>query len=146
MQGKADEPHAAAKQQQQRDAQECVNVLAGLHLKPLLVDAAETVAGEEIAREVSERCSDCFHTACLAALQDWLLQTLVPWADFIIHARGVCTSSTASTGGDPTLSPLPSWPQRLQRRLAQCFIACRTPQLFDMVKECVLYPSRIAEA
>jgi hypothetical protein len=47
-------------QQQQLDVQQCIKLLADLHLKSILADAAETVASEEIAREVSERCSDCF--------------------------------------------------------------------------------------
>lgn len=121
-------------------------MLAALHLKPLLVDAAETVTSEEIEREVNERCGDCFDTACLAGLQQWLLHTLVLWADCIIHAEGVAGSKAASAHVDRALAPQPSWSQRLQRRLAQCFIACRTPQLFDMVKECVHDGSHIAEA
>ncbi len=116
--------------------QQCVKLLADLHLKSLLTDAADAVASEEIAREVSERCSDCIDKACLAELQQWLLQTLVLWAESIIHAAvGSCSAVTSSAEHAP--SPQPSWSQRLQRRLAQCFISCRTPQLFDMVKEYV---------
>ncbi len=147
IQGKAGEPPGGAKEEEQlREAQECVNVVAGLHLQPLLKDACETVTSQEIAREVNERCSDCFDTACLAALQQWLLQTLVLWADCIIHADAVAGSKAAPTHVHPALTPQPSWSQRLQRRLAQCFIACRTPQLFDMVKECVHHGSHIVEA
>jgi hypothetical protein len=127
---------AGAKLQQLQDVQQCVKLLADLHLKSLLTDAADAVASEEIAREVSERCSDCIDKACLAELQQWLLQTLVLWAESIIHAAvGSCSAVTSSAEHAP--SPQPSWSQRLQRRLAQCFISCRTPQLFDMVKEYV---------
>ena len=128
--------------QQQQDAQQCVDILVDLHLKPLLADAAETVASEEIEREVCERCSDCIDRACLVDLQRWLLQTLVLWAESIIQGAAVGLSSTAASSDVLTPSPHPTWSQRLQRRLAQCFISCRTPQLFDMVKEYALACSR----
>ncbi len=126
-------------QQQRDDAHECVKLLSHLHLKSLLADAAEAVASEEIAREVSERCSDCFEKACLSDLQKWLLKTLVLWAEGIIHGAGTALDKAAApSASDASVPPLaPSWSQRLQRRLAQCLIACRMPQLFDMVKECV---------
>ncbi len=119
---------------QQHDARLCVKLLAQLHLKSILVEAAETVASEEIAREVSERCGDCFDKACLSDLQQWLLQTLVLWAENIVHGAGAALDKAAASGAPPAT---PSWSQRLQRRLAHCIITCRTPQLFDMVKECV---------
>jgi hypothetical protein len=121
---------------QQHDAHDCVKLLHQLHLKVVLADAAETVASEEISREVSERCSDCFDKACLSDLQQWLLQTLVIWSESIIDGAAAGSVQAAVANANAP-SPAPSWSQRLQRRLAQCVITCRTPQLFDMVKECV---------
>jgi hypothetical protein len=112
--------------------QQCIKLLADLHLKSILADAAETVASEEIAREVSERCSDCFDKACLADLQQWLLQTLVVWAESVIEGAGAGVCAVVASSDARAV-----WTLRLQRRLAHCVITCRTPQLFDMVKECV---------
>jgi hypothetical protein len=117
-----------------------VNLLADLHLRNLLADAAETIASEEISREVAERCSDCLDKACLAGLQQWLLQTLVLWAESVILAAAAAPRNAAESSDAQSPPPEPSWSQRLQRRLAHCFISCRTPQLFDMVKECVGAP------
>jgi hypothetical protein len=62
---------------------------------------------------------------------------LVVWAESIAQISGSGCSAAAPSNDGHILSPTLSWSQRLPRRLAQCVISYRIPQLFDMVKEYV---------
>jgi hypothetical protein len=73
----------------------------------------------------------------LADLQQWLLQTLVVWAESVIEGAGSGLCAVVASSDVRAVPAAPSWTLRLQHRLAHCVISCRTPQLFDMVKECV---------